>query len=95
MEGNFGFVGMKIGFRSELSVSIGFRRSAFENQNLLWSDMAGHTAALPEDFSRKPEVVYADKDCPCCTALNRSKEEQLENSDSDKYIDDLSICRFK
>ena len=37
-------------------------RSAFENQNLLWSDMAGHTAALPEDFSRKPEVVYADKD---------------------------------
>ena len=39
-----------------------FRRSAFENQNLLWSDVTGQASALPENFPRKPEVIYADKD---------------------------------
>eukprot|EP00913_Durusdinium_trenchii_P003211 g2969.t1 len=37
-------------------------RSAFEHRNLLWSDMTSHSAFLPENFPRKPEVVYADKD---------------------------------
>lgn len=37
-------------------------RSAFENRNLLWSDMSSHSLFLPENFSRKPEVVYADKE---------------------------------
>ena len=40
------------------------RRSVFENQNLLWSDVTGQASALPENFPRKPEVVYADKDFP-------------------------------
>jgi hypothetical protein len=38
-----------------------FCRSAFENQNLLWSDVTGQASALPENFPRKPEVIYADK----------------------------------
>ncbi|CAE7407662.1 ALKBH3 [Symbiodinium pilosum] len=45
-----------------LEARIDLMRKAFENQNLQWNDVVGHVAALPEDFPKKPEVVFAEKD---------------------------------
>lgn len=44
-------------------------RSAFEDRNLLWSDMTAQAASLPDNFPRKPEVVYAEKDTTGVTLL--------------------------
>ncbi|CAE7948275.1 ALKBH3 [Symbiodinium sp. KB8] len=45
-----------------LEVRTNVMRKAFENQNFKWNDVIGQVAALPEDFPRKPEVVFAEKD---------------------------------